>query len=230
MNARFGALPLVLAALLVLVLTATAFGAETPPGDVAVARWIQSAPGPTGEWLGWLGYWIGSAPLVIALGVVLVATLWTRGHPRLAVFAFGILFFRAANPVLKAIVASPRPTDGDVVVRELASGYGFPSGHVMGATLLYGGIIWLAERTVRRPVARRLVQAIAVVLVFVTALGRVASGAHWPSDVLGGLLWGLAGLVALAIVVEHAPMPNRSIAADGEQSVAAAGRQLRNPS
>jgi membrane-associated phospholipid phosphatase len=222
--------PVAFAALLAvsLALTAAASGTGTLPGDVAIARWIQSAPAPLGAWLGWLGYWIGSAPVVIVLAAILAVLLWVRGEPRLAAVACGILVLRASNPVLKALVVSPRPIDGDVVVRELAGGFGYPSGHVMGATLLYGGIIWLAGRTMRQGLPRRLVRTIAAGLILVTALGRVATGAHWPSDVVGGLLWGTTGLLLLALAVEHPSGPIRAIGEDGTQPDAGNGQGLRH--
>ena len=197
--------PIVLVLLLTLSLitTVAAIGDGTLPGDVAVARWIQSAPEPLGAWIGWMGYWIGSAPLVVTSGALLTVILWRRGSSRLAAFALGILLLRALNPLLKTTIDSPRPPSDVVLVTEMAGGHGFPSGHAMGATLLFGGIIWLAERTIPNTTARRAVQAAALLLILITAVGRVATGAHWPSDVLGGVLWGVTGLAALAIAVER---------------------------
>jgi undecaprenyl-diphosphatase len=62
----------------------------------------------------------------------------------------------------------------------------------MGAALFYGAILVIAPQVVaNRPVARGI-QVGAVVVMALIALSRVRLGVHWPSDVVGGLLFGLA--------------------------------------
>lgn len=183
-----------------LALTLAAAGPGVLPGDVAVARWLQTAPPDQATFLAWFAFWAGGAPVVIALGALLALLFRRRGESRLAAIALGILLLRALNPLLKFLVASPRPAAPDVLVTELAPNLGFPSGHVMGATLLYGGIIWLAEEVVANLRVRRAVQIAAALVILITGFGRVYTGAHWPSDVLGGVLWGVTGLVALAVI------------------------------
>lgn len=199
----------VVLALLAILLTAAARGGETLPGDVLLARWVQSAPELIGKGIGWLGYWIGSAPIVVGFGAILAGALWWRGETRLAAFTVALLLLRALNPLLKLAIASPRPDAEAVVVSELADGYGFPSGHVMGAVLIYGGVIWIAQRAIHRPVVRHIIQTIAVMLIFITGIGRVVTGAHWPSDVLGGVLWGTVALLTLTIIAERWTWPQR---------------------
>jgi undecaprenyl-diphosphatase len=186
-----------------LALTVAAAGPGLLPGDVMVARWLQALPHPTGPGLAWFAFWAGSAHVVLAVGAVLLVIFWQRGERRLAAIVAGILLLRVANPLLKELVASPRPGSDEVTVTELASHFGFPSGHVMGATLLYGGVIWLAEETVPDVKRRRAVQAAAALVIAITCFGRVYTGAHWPSDVLGGLLWGVTGLVVLGILAKR---------------------------
>ena len=76
----------------------------------------------------------------------------------------------------------------------------FASGHVLFATVVAGFAAWLAVRP--RPVRLRSVAIITAAALFVIAAGftRVYSLAHHPTDVMGGILWGVAGLGVLILV------------------------------
>ncbi|TAK57640.1 MAG: phosphatase PAP2 family protein [Dehalococcoidia bacterium] len=111
-----------------------------------------------------------------------------------------------------------RPTDADVVIREHPGGFGFPSGHVQSATLVYGYAAVGATRMMSRTAAAI---AVAAALIAITAIGfdRVYNGAHWPSDVAGGALIGLLLVVAAVQLPEwlrsrRASSPARGTPAD----------------
>lgn len=190
---RWAALLVPVAALL---LSLAAAGPGSLPGDVATARWIQRAPPPAAA-LARFAEWVAAAPALAVVSVLLSLGLAWRRRPALALFVLATLAIRGLNPLLKWALASPRPTPSVVRVSEQASGLGFPSGHAMGAMLLYGGIVLLTNAVSGPPLAKRLVRVIAGLVVIVVGFGRVSSGAHWPSDVLGGYLWGAALLLLL---------------------------------
>lgn len=73
-----------------------------------------------------------------------------------------------------------------------ASGYGFPSGHALGSTLVWGGLAW-AVRVGRL----RTRVAVAAVLVALVAASRVFLGVHYPVDVAFGVIVGLAYLAVV---------------------------------
>ena len=195
-------LPLLIA--VTLLLSIAAAGPGPLPGDPAVARLLQRLPSPPGDDIARFADLIGGLAAIVGVGLGVVAVLAVRGLLAAAVLLLAVLLSRALNPLLKAVIDSPRPTPQLVRVTEEATGLGFPSGHAMGAALLWGTVAWLAQRLIARPGPRRLVQAVAVGLVLVTGFGRVYSGAHWPSDVVGGYLW--AAVVVVALVLLMSPL------------------------
>ena len=135
-------------------------------------------------------------PAMVALGLAGFVILVAVGRRDLAVFLGAAAALRAVGPGLKTLIASPRPTSEAVAVVVQADGLGFPSGHAMGAALFYGAIVVIAPQVVANRLVARGIQGAAVVMMTLIALSRVRLGVHWPSDVVGGLLFGL-GIVCL---------------------------------
>jgi uncharacterized membrane protein YbhN (UPF0104 family)/membrane-associated phospholipid phosphatase len=131
---------------------------------------------------------------VAAVPVVAAAALAAR-RPRLArdLALSGGLAWTLAK-LVKDVVGEARPVAllHGVVVRGLATGLGYPSGHVaVAAALATAAGPWLP-----RP-ARRASWWV----VWLVALGRMYAGAHLPLDVVGGaaLGWAVAAATHLAV-------------------------------
>lgn len=73
-----------------------------------------------------------------------------------------------------------------------ATGYGFPSGHAIGTTLVWGGVGLVADR--RSP---RLRVGVVAGVVSLVAFSRLALGVHYLVDVVAGAAIGAAVLLAL---------------------------------
>lgn len=191
-------------AIVAIVVSGLAGSVEVLPGDVAVERLVQRAPQPPARWLADFGNWIGSSRFFVVIAVVLAIALLVKRLPWEAALLVGATIARTLNGGLKAIIDSPRPTPDLVRVTEHAHGMGFPSGHAMGSMLGYGAIVLIAARTIEHRAARRAVQALSVGLILLVGFGRIYVGAHWPSDVLGGYLWGVLLLAGIAAFVDLA--------------------------
>ena len=69
-------------------------------------------------------------------------------------------------------------------------------------TVIYGFLAYLLCREARAGL-RRLVMATAATLIGLIALSRIYLGAHWLTDVLGGLSFGAAWVAAFAVAYEY---------------------------
>lgn len=183
---------LLLLAILVFGVSRLAAGDGLVPGDVWLTLRVQELSHPILTWLTRATNWLGMAvPQGIAVSLVIVAILFAARFRAEALLLLTASLARLLNTPLKVLLNSPRPTIDFVGVTEEASGLGYPSGHAMGATLLFGVLIIVIPAVVRRRWLAVLLQIVAVAVILLTGFGRIASGAHWPSDVLGGYLWGL---------------------------------------
>ncbi len=151
---------------------------------------------------------MGDAVVVALVGaVVLTWFMWRRDRRAAGYWAAALGFGQLAAMVLKLVLQRPRPTIGDYSV---FSSYAFPSGHATMSMVAYGFLAVLVARNFS-PSRRWLAYALAAQLVGAIALSRLYLGAHWLSDVLGGLSLGLAWVSLLAIAYYRHPAPAPSM-------------------
>lgn len=194
-----------LAAMIALLALAFAAHFRTPmPGDLWIARHVQRSDASFPMNIAHFGNWLGEAvpigmvALLIALGFAFNRFWFEAGF---VIVAFAA---KALNGGLKSMVNAPRPAAALVRVTEHARGSGFPSGHVMGVALVLGAAVLMLSR--RAPRWGASAWAMASLGIAVTAFGRVYTGAHWPSQTLGGLL---AAIVLLGLLDRAAPVVSR---------------------
>ena len=137
------------------------------------------------------------SPVWVAVVVVVVALYLWRAGARLLLWAWvgtnaGGAF---VEYVLKTSVHRTRPQYAAAYLH--GHSYSFPSGHTMGSTICYVLLAYFFSSHPRVTVrARRLVTVAALILVSAIGFSRLYLGVHYPSDVLGGLMAGLAWLAA----------------------------------
>jgi hypothetical protein len=142
---------------------------------------------------------LGSGPGVVSLALLYTWWVDPAGGRKLGVL-LGISWL--LNLTLKELLAWPRPFQVDPesassAARATAYGPGFPSGHAQATATFWFFLAFHHQR--------RWLFGVAVAAVALVGWSRVWLGVHFPLDVLGGVVVGLA----LAWSANRAPEPGR---------------------
>ena len=77
----------------------------------------------------------------------------------------------------------------------------FPSSHTMLVCVVMGSAIMLLGRYIKDEKIRRVLKIVFYLVIAVTVLGRLFSGVHWLTDILGGVLISICLLSIFAILL-----------------------------
>ncbi len=166
-------------------MSAIVYGVRLLPGEADLHQEIIGYRGTpihaVARWLNYGGRWQFLAPaMLLLLACSPVARrrwwLWCGLLP----LSGGI------EQLFKFLVGRPRPRGVN---------WGFPSGHVTAAATFAVLLVYVLSRERVAPAARVPLLLLGVLLVGSVGFARVILNAHWPSDVLGGILLG-AGCAA----------------------------------
>ncbi|MBD0706970.1 MULTISPECIES: phosphatase PAP2 family protein [unclassified Streptomyces] len=146
-----------------------------------------------------LSDWVWDPWTMRALAAATALLLWWRREWRTALWVAGVsLLTVGLQQGLKALVGRERPHWVDPV--DSARYAAFPSGHVLTATVTCGLLLWvLASHWRDEWRGWGTLTGVAVFSVLGVGWTRVYLGVHWPSDVLGGWLFGWC-LVAVTVL------------------------------
>jgi membrane-associated phospholipid phosphatase len=170
------------------------------PGDMTITAQLQKRRWP---WLRNFFYAvseIGFPKWAVPQTIGLATVFWML---RFRVEAFFILLTSSAtllNALVKRLIKRPRPTQELVTVVRVINEPSFPSGHVMYYTNFYGLLIYLLSANWRSGKLRNALIAACTMLIASIGPSRVYLGAHWPSDVMAGYLYGSMWFIGLMTI------------------------------
>jgi undecaprenyl-diphosphatase len=143
----------------------------------------------------------GGRTILVWLVTVSAAAMLIRRQYQLTVYlvvtGLGAL---ALDPAIKILVGRLRPMVPTPIAT--APGNSFPSGHALNAAVFYG-VMLLVFLPIIPPRLRKLATGLMIALLAAIGFSRVALGVHYPSDVAGGWLLGVAWLGITAHAFGH---------------------------
>jgi undecaprenyl-diphosphatase len=175
--------------------------AGSPGWEVAIVQFIQGLDIPGLHEFDLFLTKFGHTPWSLPLTVVAAIGLVALGHPKLGLLLALATVGRVLGGLIKVFIDRPRPDAGDVNLAHFFGGPSFPSGHVLGTTLLLGWLAYSAGHVFPQRAVRIPIQVGCVVLIMMMGVSRIELGAHWPTDVVGGYLVG--GLMLLPLMSLH---------------------------
>lgn len=143
---------------------------------------------------------------VVLIGAFLLSRRWLEATAMAAFPAAG-----AINMAIRETVGRSRPDPselpyprffGEDFARFAADNdfASYPSGHVVGAVLLYGFLFVIAGE-LHSPLLRRTARIACIFIIVASGVSRVWLGAHWTGDVAAA--YALGGLALLAVTIMY---------------------------
>lgn len=165
--------------------------------DLTISEWMADQRSPHWNALTWWGSTLADSWVKIPLAVALVGFFvlrWKRGFEA-ALLAGALILESTAFVIMSFIVGRERPP-----IEQLDSippTGSFPSGHTAAAVVFYAAIALIVWANTSNRLARGLAVAAAVIVPPIVAVSRVYRGMHFTSDVIFGIVLGVASLAAV---------------------------------
>lgn len=177
----------------------------TQPFDDAVMRWMgQHQYAPLQSVMLEITA-LGTGTVVAMIVFVAGMFLWLNKHKHSAVLLIvATLGGLVLDMLLKIGFNRPRPQIFAWGTHAASSS--FPSGHAMSSIIVYGTVAYLAARLQQNFASRVATMVLAGFIIIAIASSRLYLGVHYPSDVLAGLIIGLAWAAFCMTVLEAAQL------------------------
>jgi len=164
--------------------------------DVAINHFVQGLRSePVDRFMVLVTSLGGTLPLasvsIAMIGFLLLQRAWRPAFAALGVITTARIF----APLVKFILHKPRP----IQIYSGAEAYSFPSGHTTMSAVVFGILAVLVSRGLATG-GKIAVFSLLALWVGLIGASRIYLSAHWPSDVIGGILFGTVFIATFALL------------------------------
>ena len=161
----------------------------------------------TGVNMGWydLTDWLGILSILVGCMFALAGLLQAINRKSIwkldrEIYALGGLYvvMAALYVLFEKVIVNYRPIIMPDAAEPEAS---FPSSHTMLVCVIMGSAIMMIDRFIDNAKAASICKVVFAVILTLTVAGRLISGVHWLSDIIGGILISAALLMWFGAVV-----------------------------
>lgn len=129
--------------------------------------------------------------IVIWVGLLMAIFAYKKWYSEALLLGSNLVLTGLLVLLLKNIYQRSRPAILHLIVEK---GFSFPSGHSLVSTLVLGSLIIIIGQRLKHQIARYVLQGVLLLGIGIIVASRVYVGVHYPSDVLGSMILGLAVL------------------------------------
>ena len=129
---------------------------------------------------------LGSTGFIIALCAIFLIVFIIIKHKNKGFIVTSVLIISTViNNGIKLIIQRERP---DVIKLVTEHSFSFPSGHTMASVSMYGILMYLVIRSNLNNKLKIVLSTILGIIPILVAISRVYLGAHYITDVIGGII------------------------------------------
>ena len=82
-------------------------------------------------------------------------------------------------------------------------GASFPSSHTMIVCIIMGSAMMVMKKYIKKKALQKILTALCCAIIAVTIIGRLISGVHWFTDIIGGILISVSLLTAFSLIINR---------------------------
>lgn len=150
--------------------------------------------------------WLGVAAILVAVLFAMIGLVQLIRRRSLlkvdkGILALGVLYISVIGlyVLFEFVIVNYRPIIMPGCAHPEAS---FPSSHTMLVCVIMGSAMMLLNQYIKRSRMCRVLQVICGLVIAVTVVGRLISGVHWFTDIVGGILISAALLSLFSGIME----------------------------
>ena len=132
----------------------------------------------------------GSLLFILSLFVVLL--LLYKNKKTLYYLLINTISILLINDFLKHLIHRSRPNKLNIINTK---GFSFPSSHAMISVVFYGLLVYLVFKNIKNKVLKYILIVLLTIIVLSICISRIYLGAHYLSDIVGGISLGIICLM-----------------------------------